>query len=368
MSERDERWDWVALDLVPGVGPGQIAHLAARFGSPGRVFEDPARAEGIEVSLAQAIRRFDRDGAIRAQQAKAKVIGASLLLPTDPDYPPLLKAIVSPPPYLFVRGALQKEDALAVAVVGTRRSTAYGFMTTERLAGDLARRGVTVVSGLARGVDSAAHRGALASGGRTIAVLGCGADVVYPKENGALMKEIALKGAVISQYPLGTPPLKEYFPVRNRTIAGMTLGTVVVEAAEKSGALITARFAGELGREVFAIPGNISSAVSQGTNRLIQDGAKLVRDWQDVVEELSPPFRQLVRTDCETPVPASGVEGDEDANRVLAILGDDPVLMDQVIQASRLTPAQASAHLLELELMGLVRQLPGQRYVKVSHG
>lgn len=367
MMERDDRWDWVALDLVPGVGPGRLVQLAARFGGPRKVFEDPGRAEGFDVSVMGAIRRFDRSRAIRDQQARAKGVGASLILQTDPEYPPLLATIGSPPPYLFVRGTLRKEDALAVAVVGSRHPTPYGVMSAERLGGDLARRGVTVVSGFARGIDTAAHRGALASGGRTIAVLGCGADIVYPKENGALMKEVALKGAIISQYPLGTPPLPEYFPVRNQTIAGMTLGTVVVEAAEKSGSLITAKFAGELGREVFAVPGNISSAVSHGTNCLIQDGAKLVRGWQDVVEELPPPFRQLVRTDREPPA-AEPVKVDGDANRLLALLGDDPVLMDQVIRESRLTPAQASAILLDLELRGLVRQLPGQRYVKVSHG
>ena len=360
----EERWDWVALDLVPGVGPGRLTHLAHDVGNPRRVFENPGLAE---PTLAQAIRRFDRDRAIRDQEARARATGARLVLLADEEYPPLLKTIASPPPYLFVRGRIVKEDTLAIAVVGSRHPTAYGVMTTERLAGDLARRGVTVISGFARGVDTAAHRGALASGGRTIAVLGCGADIVYPKENGVLMRDLASKGAIISQYPMGTPPLKEYFPVRNRTIAGMTLGTVVVEAAERSGSLITARFAGELGREVFAVPGNISSAVSQGTNRLIQDGAKLVAGWQDVVDELAPPFRQLVRADVETPAPEPA-EAPAVTNHLLQLLGDDPVVVDRVIAESRLAPAEVSAMLLDLELRGLVRQLPGQRYVRVSHG
>ena len=365
----DERWNWVALDLVPGVGPGRSVHLAARFGSPGKVFDVAARGstEGFEGSVAHAIRSFDRDGAIRDQQARARAIGARVLLPTDPEYPPLLKRADAPPPYLFVLGALREEDVLAVAVVGSRHPTPYGVMTTERLTGDLARRGVTVISGLARGVDTAAHRGAIAAGGRTIGVLGCGADIIYPKENGGLMKQMAANGAVLSQYPLGTPPLAEHFPVRNRTIAGMTLGTVVVEAAEKSGSLITARFAGELGREVFAVPGNVSSPVSRGTNRLIQDGAKLVRGWEDVIEEFPPAFRQLVRAAADH-APGRGEEPDVQARHVLSFLGDDPVLMDQVIRDSQLTPAQASALLLDLELRGLVRQLPGQRYVRVSHG
>src|SRR5437763_11745064 len=221
------------------------------------------------------------------------------LVPTDPRYPALLAAIPSPPE-LDVRGALEPGDALAIAIVGARQATAYGLEVAESLAAELGARGVTVVSGLARGIDTAAHRGALAAGGRTIAVLGSGIERVYPAENGALPQEILARGAVVSQFPRTAEPLNYHFPARNRTLAGLALGVVVVEAAERSGALITAGLAGDLGREVFAVPGRISSMTSVGTNRLIQDGAKLTTCWQDVVSELAEPWRRMVRASSPT--------------------------------------------------------------------
>jgi len=232
--------------------------------------------------------------------------------PGDPRYPVLLGAIPTPPP-LFVRGELVDDDALALAIVGSRRPTPYGLAVAERLASDLAARGVTIVSGLARGIDTAAHRGALAAGGRTIAVLGCGLDVVYPRENVPLARTIETRGAVVSQFPAGMPALPGHFPARNRTLAGLALGVVVVEAAEKSGALITAGFAGDLGRETFAVPGRITSPSSAGANRLIQDGAKLVTCWLDIVSELPEPWRRAVRgplaSKDESPQPEIGREG-----------------------------------------------------------
>ncbi|MBI1845398.1 MAG: DNA-protecting protein DprA [Candidatus Rokubacteria bacterium] len=220
-------------------------------------------------------------------------------------YPALLRA-VSSPPELWIRGEVIEADALAVAIVGSRRATPYGVEVAEGLAADLAARGVTIVSGLARGVDTAAHRGALTAGGRTIAVLGCGIDVAYPPENTRLAAEIAGHGAVLTQFPPGTAPRAEHFPARNRILAGLALGVVVVEATERSGALITARLAGELGREVLAIPGRITSETSAGPNGLIADGAKLVRSWTDVVQELPEPWRRAVAavpvaTDAEIP-------------------------------------------------------------------
>src|SRR5213593_4070047 len=208
-----------------------------------------------------------------------------LLTPGDPRYPALLGVIASPPS-VHVRGAIVAADGLAIAIVGSRRASTYGLEVAERLAFDLAARGVTIVSGLARGIDTAAHRGALAAGGRTIAVLGCGIDVVYPPENRALARAIEAQGALVSQFAPGMPALPGHFPARNRTLAGLALGVVVVEAADRSGALITAGFAGDLGREVFAVPGRITSPTSAGANRLIQDGAKLVTCWQDIVSEL----------------------------------------------------------------------------------
>src|SRR5437879_2735155 len=217
------------------------------------------------------------------------------LYPGDPNYPALLGAIPSPPT-LYVRGAVTVDDALALAIVGARDATPYGVEVAERLAGELGARGVTIVSGLARGIDSAAHRGALDAGGRTIGVLGCGVDIVYPPENRRLMGDIERQGAILSQFALGTPPLAGHFPARNRTLAGLALGVVIVEAGERSGALITAGFAGDLGREVFAVPGRITSDLSRGANGLIRDGAILVRDWTDVVQELPDTWRRAVRS------------------------------------------------------------------------
>jgi len=233
----------------------------------------------------------------------------------------------------------------------------------ERLAGDLGVRGVTIVSGLARGVDTAAHQGALAAGGRTLAILGCGVDVIYPPENRRLAARIAQAGAVVSQFPMGTPPLPQHFPVRNGVIAGLALGTVVVEAAEKSGALITARLAGELGREAYAVPGNVSSPMSAGAHALIRDGAHLVRSWEDVVVEWPEVLRRALKP-VEVPLAAASVAA-APAGQLLSHLGDDPVAIDHVIEESGLPASEVVASLLSLELQGLVRQMPGRGYVKV---
>jgi DNA processing protein len=288
------------------------------------------------------------------------------LRPGDSRYPALLGAIPAPPP-LFVRGALVDDDALAIAIVGSRRPTPYGLAVAERLASDLAGRGVTIVSGLARGIDTAAHRGALAAGGRTIAVLGCGLDVVYPPENVALARTIEAHGAVVSQFAAGVPALPGHFPARNRTLAGLALGVVVVEAAEKSGALITAGFAGDLGRETYAVPGRITSPSSAGANRLIQDGAKLVTCWLDIVSELPEPWRRAVRgplasTD-EPPQPEIG----SDEGRMLRLLApDEPQHIEELIARAGLEPARAATSLMTLELGGWARQLTGQRWVSVD--
>ncbi len=281
--------------------------------------------------------------------------------PGDEGYPLQLRELPDPPA-LYVRGAVRREDALAVAIVGSRRATPYGLSVAERLAGDLAARGVTIVSGLARGVDSAAHRGALAAGGRTLAVLGGGLDRVYPPENRALAAAIVERGAVLSQFPPGTPPLAHHFPERNRVIAGLGLGTIVVEAGESSGALITAGLAGELGRLVLAVPGPITSEMSRGTNGLVRDGATLIRDWMDVVDELPMVWRECVRVIASVPTPDVMPRGDEGV--VLNLLGEDPVSIDRLIAAGGLGPGRTSAALVALEVTGWARQMPGQRYVR----
>src|SRR5213594_154839 len=288
------------------------------------------------------------------------------LHPGDPNYPALLGAIPSPPP-LYVRGTVTADDALALAIVGARAATPYSVEVAERLAGELAARGVTIVSGLARGIDAAAHRGALGARGRTLAVLGCGIDVVYPLENRALARAIEAQGALVSQFAPGMPALPGHFPARNRTLAGLALGVVVVEAADRSGALITAGFAGDLGREVFAVPGRITSPTSAGAHRLIQDGAKLVTCWQDIVSELPEPWRRAVRGSLAPTGEQQPPENGSDEGRMLGLLApDEPQHIEQLIARAGLGPARAAALLVTLELGGWARQLAGQRWVSLE--
>ena len=290
----------------------------------------------------------------------------TVLSPEDPKYPALLKAMPASP-RLHVRGSLTPEDGLAVAIVGSRRATAYGIEVARDLASELASRGVTIVSGFARGIDAAAHRGALAGGGRTIAVLGSGTDVIYPPENRELALEVEQSGALVSQFSRGAPPQPFNFPIRNQTIAGLALGVIVVEAAERSGALITAGHAGELGREVFAVPGRITSETSRGANRLIQDGAKLVQDWTDVVSELPEEWRRMIRGATVETSDAIRPEAHSDDGRVLALLGpDEPQHIETLIDRSGLPAARVSTSLLALELGGWVRQYAGQRWVVIG--
>jgi DNA processing protein len=286
------------------------------------------------------------------------------LTPTDERYPALL-AVIPSPPALYVRGSLEPADALAIAIVGSRRPTPYGVEVAESLAAELAARGVTIVSGLARGIDTAAHRGALAGGGRTLAVLGNGIDIVYPPENQALALAIEGQGALLSQFSRGTEPLAWHFPVRNRTIAGLALGVVVVEAGQRSGALITAGLAGELGREIFAVPGRLTSDLSRGPHGLIRDGAILVRDWTDIVQELPAPWRRIV----QVPVAGAGETGQTLAGTEAAVLAvlkaDEPIHIEQLTALIALTPGRLASALVALELGGRARQLEGQRWVAV---
>jgi DNA processing protein len=286
----------------------------------------------------------------------------------DTAYPANLREIQAPPARLYVRGALAEDDALAIAIVGSRAATPYGLAVAERLAADLAARGVTVVSGLARGIDSAAHRGALRAGGRTIAVLGSGVDVIYPPENRPLAGEIEARGALVSQFEPGTRPLAGYFPARNRVIAGLSLGVVVVEAASRSGSLITAGLAGELGREVMAVPGPLTSLRSVGAHRLIQDGAALIQGWEDVVGQLPLRWRDRVRVLPLTRGEVHGEPPPEDNTEpglLLRLIGEEPVGIDSIIERSGMAVGRASALLVTLEVEGRIRQLDGKRFVQV---
>ena len=287
----------------------------------------------------------------------------------DAEFPAQLRAVPETPDVLYVRGALVRDDALAVAVVGARRATEYGEGVAEELGGQLAARGITVISGLARGIDSAAHRGALRAGGRTIAVLGSGADVIYPPENRRLAALIEQSGAVLSQFAPGTPPLPHHFPLRNRVIAGLALAVVVVEAAERSGALITARLAAEFGREVMAVPGRVTSPQSRGTHALIRDGAALVENWEDVVAALPARWRACVAMSKVDSMP-SGDRGaaDQGADEavVLGVVGAEPTAMDVIIEKSGVSSGRTAALLLTLELEGRIRRIEGERFVRVG--
>jgi DNA processing protein len=288
------------------------------------------------------------------------------IYPSDAGYPPLLSAL-TPAPELWLRGTIVADDALAVAIVGARRASAYGLEVAEQLASDLAARGVTIVSGFARGIDTAAHRGALTAGGRTIAVLGAGIDVVYPPENVALAREVAAHGALLTQFPPGTPPLPYNFPTRNRTLAALALGVIVVEAAERSGSLITAGFAGDLGREVFAVPGKITSPMSAGAHRLLRDGATLVERWSDVVQELPEPWRRRVRAAAVSSMALGGPEAGSDEERVLGLLRvDEAQHIERLIARAGTNAARVGAILTSLELGGWARQLAGQRWIAVG--
>jgi DNA processing protein len=281
----------------------------------------------------------------------------------EADYPEQLKTIYDPPPVLFVDGQLTDADRTSVAIVGTRGATAYGKLVAEKLSSDLARRGITVVSGLARGIDTAAHHGALSAQGRTIAVCGCGVDIVYPSENKALREKISKSGAVISEFPLSSAPEFWHFPARNRVISGLSLGVVVVEAPENSGAMITADFAAEHGREIFAVPGNVNSGKSKGCHRLIKDGAKLVEGIEDIVSELGIITQPREEAAAPKPpdIPLAPVE-----TRVYQVITLQQKHVDDITREAALPIAQIHAVLLQLEIKGLVRRYPGGMFARTA--
>jgi DNA processing protein len=370
MADLTDKLPWLALRNLPGVGVVLFQRLAARFGGPAAVFQaSPAELQsvrGVSPALARAIRTFRDWDRVEEQLLRLQNWGGSLLTWDEADFPARLRQIPYPPPCLFVKGSLKAADDQAVALVGTRGASYYGLKTSRRLAGGLAARGLTIVSGLARGIDAAAHRGALENGGRTLAVLGCGLDVVYPPENREFYQQIPEQGALITEFPLGAPPEARNFPVRNRIISGLSLGVVVVEAGVKSGTAITVQFALDQGREVFAVPGPIDSPTSIGPHRLIQQGAKLVMDVEDVLQELpgmkrrsrGPLFAGPSRV---AEPPEAGAPPPEDP--LLACLGSDPLRLDELVQAAKLPASEVMSRLTLLELQGLVRELPGKCYV-----
>ena len=355
---------WLALKSVPGVGNLLFRRLVTHFGSPDAVFATDETAlqavQGVTARLATAILGHRAAEAANREWDAAQKKGYRIIPQADPFYPTLLTQIPDPPPVLYVYGSLPSADDLAIAVVGSRHATNYGIGTTRQLCMDLVKHGITIVSGMARGVDSAAHAGAIAAGGKTVSVLGTGLDRIYPRENERLYHQIAENGAVITEFALGAGPEAHHFPARNRIISGMSHGTVVVEATARSGSLITARLAAEQGRDVFAVPGNIHSFKSVGTHMLIKEGAKLVAHAWDVLDEFAhiKPNRPEEPTSTEYPRPHL-TEGEA---VVMDSLEAEPVHIDDLARKSGLPSGRLSGILLQLELKGLASQSPGKRF------
>jgi DNA processing protein len=383
----DEQLHWLALRLVSGLGARGALRLLEQFGLPQAVFRASRREledAGLSGAVAQSISSGCAFEEAVEQQRKMREAGADLIPLRDPRYPPLLREIYDPPIVLFARGQVELLQAPMLAVVGTRRPTPYGTAVAERLAADLAAAGLVVVSGMARGIDTASHRGALGAGGETVAVFGCGADVIYPAENRGLAAQIAREGLIVSEFPMGTPGQPQNFPVRNRIISGMSLGVLVVEGAQYSGSAITARLAMEQGRDVFAVPGNITSKMSWGPNLLIKQGAKLVQEAGDVLVELPAAERRRLAERLQSRLPtaeiptADGTSAARQASLPLeppgelarAVLGlcrvDVATHLDELLdKLERYSSSEVIAALFELEMAGLIRQLPGKNFVKV---
>lgn len=358
--ENNDPFYWFALRSVPLVGNVTYRRLVEFFGSPAKALSaslgELSALKGVTAPAALSIVNHDHRKAAETEVAAFRKSGARLVTFLDDAYPPLLKEIPDPPPYLYLKGELPASKN-TIAVVGSRRASDYGISITTRLSRELAEQGVTVVSGLALGVDSAAHRAALQANGSTIGVLGCGIDLVYPSANRQLFREMEQGGAILSEFPIGTPPDAPNFPRRNRIISGLSRGVLVVEAAEKSGSLITAGFALEQGREVFAVPGNITFRASRGTNSLIKQGAKLVESVADIISELPPGSADLPQWARK-----QGFALTPEEEKVCLLLADKPLHIDELTVLSGLTASAVSAMLLRLELQGAAMQLPGKMF------
>ncbi|HEY7337098.1 MAG TPA: DNA-processing protein DprA [Bryobacteraceae bacterium] len=386
LLSEDDHLHWLALRMTPGLGTRKAAQLIGVFRSPQAIFR-ASRSElesaGVSASVAQSIASGCAFDDAITQHQKLIQHGAILIPLPDPRYPPRLRDIFDPPPVLFARGRIELLQTLMISIVGTRRPTTYGTTAAGRLAKDLSMAGLAIVSGMARGIDTAAHKAALEAGGDTIAVFGCGVDDVYPAENRKLALEIAEKGLVLSEFPMATPPYPQNFPVRNRIVSGLSLGVLVVEGSEYSGSGITAKLAAEQNREIFAVPGNITSKMSWGPNLLIKQGAKLVQEWNDVVVEFRAEDRRKLVDQCRNRLNLQP-NGENATNRssgsseepgipdrlgreILGALSlDAPVSLDRLIETlAGHSSSEIIAALFELELSGLARQLPGKSFLKV---
>lgn len=358
----DEKKYWIGFNLVKGIGSVRMQGLVAYFGNLESAWKADAlelMEAGLGAKLAEKVVGARKAVDLDQAWARIEAQGIKILTWADEEYPARLKEIDQPPPVLYIRGEYLMDDLFAVAIVGTRKVTPYGRQATEEIASFLASNGITVVSGLARGVDAVAHQSALKAGGRTMAVLGSGVDKIYPPEHRGLAEQMIARGAVISDYAVGTPPDASNFPPRNRIISGLSLAVVVVEAAETSGALITAEFAAEQGREIFAVPGSIFAPQSKGTNRLIQNGAQPLLTPADLMQALD-----LTRMDQQKSA-RKVLPSDETEARVLNALGSEPLHVDEIRSQADLPIEKVSAALALMELKGMVRQVGGMNYVAV---
>jgi DNA processing protein len=386
MHSPDEELHWLALRMVPGLGTRKAGRLVEVFRTPQAIFQ-ASRSElesaGLSASVAQSISSGCAFEEAVDQQSKVLKEGATVISMNDTRYPPRLREIYDPPPVLFARGRVELLATLMIGVVGTRRPTVYGTAAASRLSKDLAVAGLTIVSGMARGIDTAAHRAVLEAEGATIAVFGCGVDQIYPTENRKLRDQIAEQGLTVSEFPMGTPAYPQNFPVRNRIISGISAGVLIVEGGEYSGSAITAKLAMEQGREVFAVPGNITSKMSWGPNLLIKQGAKLVQEWNDVAVELKPEERRRLVDQCRKQLKINDKNEDESQTSAPASIGyremnavtrvvlgslkpDAPVGLDDLIETiPGASSSEIIAILFELELAGMVRQVPGKSFLRV---
>ena len=355
----------VALNMIPQMGPVRLRRLLERFGSAESILlarsDQLSAVDGVGRALADNITRWQEFADPAAELKKAADLGAHVITAQDDEYPSALREIHDPPIVLYVRGQLTHRDRHTVAVVGSRKCSHYATECAKKLSFQMAYAGLTVVSGLARGIDTAAHQGALAAKGRTIAVIGSGLGELYPPENAELADRIAASGAVISEFPIDTKPDRQTFPIRNRIVTGMSFGVLVVEAGANSGALISANMAAEQGRTLYAVPGRIDSPAALGSNRLIQQGAKLVIGVDDILDDLPLVFKNTPDLPAAAPV----ADLTPDQQKILDALGTEEAALDSVIATSGLTAAAVSSTLLALEIRRLVKQLPGKRFVKL---
>jgi len=353
---------WVALSALPDIGPVLSRKLLSFFKTPEGIFGatigDLLSLDGIGINRAKNIKEFSHWDVVDNQVRVLENTGITIVNLHDPLYPEMLREIEDAPVVLYTKGDLQQQDKYAIAIVGSRKPSPYGTAVVESIAEELASMGFTIVSGMARGIDSISHKGALRAGGRTIAVLGSGLDVPYPSENRGLMDRIAGSGCVMSEFSPGTPPDKENFPRRNRIISGLSLGILVIEATSDSGSLITAGYALEQGREVFAVPGNITSRASQGTNELIKRGAILTRKADDIIEELAPVLKGFIRSREK-----SKIEVTDEEKNLCNFLSGEPKHIDIISRESGLPTSKVLELLLGLELKGAVRQIAGNRFL-----